>query len=207
MNTKIKPGAIWEEMFRVRVNYFQAQTENHIKTFGVRISGVPELDKDIQNREIVTEMTIDTMFEHWRIRGLTITVLKYEDTKRIYDIIHRHLSAWIDHLDSAINIDNEPIQDLIDLDAFAQVVYDKAVPIIMEQSVVDRLQEGMTAIQEINFFNILKRRVPTTRKLEDGRFVMSHQEYEPPSRRSEPIRTSFKERLMEQLNDSDDWRN
>lgn len=167
---KNDPKALWDNYYRVRHNYFHSLDKEHIKLYGTRISGINELDARIEHEIIDTEMNIDRMFELWR-KGVTISVVNYADTEEIYKHIRAHLISWADYISNGIHTSNAPVKDLIDLDRFAEVVYDKAVAVFTPEE----RQSGVASIflksQRINFFNVLRRNTVTdtsTLAIKDG---------------------------------------
>lgn len=147
---------LWDKYFKVRMLYLHSRNVDQVRRFGVRISGVEEIDRGLDKQEIVTEMNIDRMFEKWRT-GVTIRVVNYNDTLIIYRIIHAHLIAWAEYMASGINNGNVPIKDLIELDDFANVVYDKARSVFSQEEKQTALASNFLQVQTINFQNILKR--------------------------------------------------
>lgn len=162
---------LFERYYAVQYRHFDARTEDNIRRHGVRVSGVPSIDVNIERYEVISELTIDSMFELWR-RGVTVRVVNYSDTEEIYDIIHRHLLACAEYLQNSVNRSSVTlVKELVELDKFASVVYDKAKSIFTDKERAAVQAPGFSAIQEINFFNILNSdysRVETVRVV-DGK--------------------------------------
>jgi hypothetical protein len=146
---------LWERYFEVKYNYFKSRSINHIRKFGVRVSGVAEIDAQLENYEVVTQANINTMFEKWR-SGVSVRVLKYSDTAEIYRIIHHHLITWAEYLSTGVNIGDAPLKDLVELDRFAEIVYDKARAVFTENQRATAISKNFLDIQEFNFENILR---------------------------------------------------
>jgi hypothetical protein len=116
---------IWDYRFKVRIPQVFAYSEDHIKTFGTYSTLDKDIDKALMNQPFTTFMNIAEMVEKFK-EGATISVVNREDIKTIYEYISYHLTAWKDQLKSGLNIGDAPIEDLIDLDNFANTVYDCA---------------------------------------------------------------------------------
>lgn len=116
---------IFKELYLCRIPYIQMLTADEIKDFGVPHIGIAEFDYQQVNelREIM--IPISAMVEYWD-RGAQIRVVKLKDTERIYNRISDHLNAWKRHLDTSLNVQNAPFEDLRKLDEFANVVYEHA---------------------------------------------------------------------------------
>jgi hypothetical protein len=113
---------IFKKTWLCSVSSFEARTVEDIQHFGVPTSGDPLYDKAMQEERISTMMTIDQMAEYFK-RGITVGVVKYADTKLIYEAISNHLQAWKQKLEDGWHTRNAPIEDLILLDKLAMAVY------------------------------------------------------------------------------------
>ena len=127
---------IWEHLYMVRVPSLDATSVQFIKAHGTYITGNKEIDNAAANDWITTYMPIAKMVELYK-EGVTIAVVKYDDTKKIYEAIERHLTAWLQQLNHGLNIGNAPIEDLLEMDKFANTVYAHARHIITEEAVKD----------------------------------------------------------------------
>lgn len=117
---------MFDRYFKVRYKTISAMRPEEIERNGIRMSGFPELDNQLQHQMTNSQMTVDMMFEHWR-RGVTIRVVNYADTAEIYRIIQVHLDTWMTSIRESVNgCDEKFLIELIELDQFAGVVYGKA---------------------------------------------------------------------------------
>ena len=117
---------IWEVYFYVNAPTMSMYSETYIREMGIPMSGDKKLDAELERAYQQTYLTIDKMVELTR-RGYSIFV-KDADTKVIYDYIQHHLQRQIEKLQSSYNVDEELIDDLIELDRLAAVVYPFARP-------------------------------------------------------------------------------
>ena len=147
---------LWSRYFKVRMSYLHSRSVDQIRKFGIRISDNEEINRTLDNQEIVTQLNINAMFEKWRT-GVTINVMNYADTAIIYEIIHTHLVTCADYMANGINTGDLPLQDLIQLDEFASKIYDKALPLFSQQERLSALATNFRNAQTFNFANILKR--------------------------------------------------
>lgn len=116
---------IWGDLYKVRVPLVYTMSEDEIRSRGLPTSGDEKIDKVMHNSPSMTYMTIDKIFETYRM-GATISVVDYDDTKLIYEAIQSHLEAWLRFMQYGVHLHSVPFDDLLDLDSFASVVYDKA---------------------------------------------------------------------------------
>lgn len=200
---------LWDKYYMVKMPYLQSRPVEQIRRFGVRISENEMLDRQRETEMIVTQLNIDMMFEYWR-KGVTIRVINYNDTAEIYKIIHQHLIAWAEYLSGGINTGAAPLKDLIELDEFASIVYDKAVNIFSQEQRRSAIAENFTNVQAINFFNILQRE---TRREENhfqtiGEGVdVARIDSTGANKPKLPERNSLKDLFSEQVNAINGWRN
>lgn len=195
---------LWDKYFTVKMLYLHSRDVDRVRRFGMRVSGVEAVDRHLDKQEIVTQMSIDRMFEKHR-SGVTIRVMNYNDTAEIYRIIHHHLIAWAEYLATGVNTGSAPLKDLIELDAFASVVYDKAVSVFSQEVKATALASNFANVQAINFTNILKR------AREESETIMTANGVEVTRITKEtpdlPERSSLKEIFTNQMNAIGGWRN
>lgn len=117
---------IWEVYFYVSVPAVAMCSEAYIREVGLPMSGDKRRDAELEKAHQQTYITIDKMVEITR-RGYSIFV-KDQDTKVIYDYIQNHLQKQINKLQASYTVDETLIDDLIELDRLAAVVYPFAKP-------------------------------------------------------------------------------
>jgi hypothetical protein len=146
---------VWEYLYRVRVPYLQYRSIDDIKKFGVGLSGISEIDNDKTNEIIAVMIPISKMVECFS-NGVSVLIPNSTDIKDIYDAISDHINAWKKMLQNGINIGDAPIDDLIDMDKFANSVYSYAkyefTPDILNSIIANQLA-SVQKINVTNFFN------------------------------------------------------
>lgn len=145
---------IWDHLYRCRIPQLDSTSIDYMRAMGSYITGDPGIDREMSNQWITTMINIDTMVEYYR-QGVAIKVCNYSDTKHIYEAISEHLLAWRTRLTHGINIGDAPIEDLILMDEFANVVYDHAKYQFtrdMVDSMFAKELEGITKYNALNFF-------------------------------------------------------
>ena len=112
------------ERYACRIRLMDTRSVDHIRFFGTPTAGDPDYDREMRNEITQRHLTIAEMACYFR-DGVTVRVIKREDTKKIYERITDHLIAWRDAL-SLLNHPQAPIEDLLVLDEFAHKVYEHA---------------------------------------------------------------------------------
>jgi hypothetical protein len=118
---------LYKEIFVCRVRSFQTMSLDYVQTVGVHSSGDEEIDRGAAMTMVTIGIPISQMMAYFE-RGVTVAVVKTEDCKRIYEIVHNHLKAWSNIVTNSFNPGKVPVKDLIALDKFASVVYPMAQP-------------------------------------------------------------------------------
>jgi hypothetical protein len=118
---------IWKKKFLCRVPNIQTMSTDFIKMFGMPSTGDPFLDKETAHELISRMLTIAEMVTFFN-QGVTVEIVNYKDTKTIYEHITDHLVAWKKKLETGWHTRDAPIDDLLLMDKFANVVYRFAAP-------------------------------------------------------------------------------
>lgn len=146
---------IWDYYYKVKIPYQQSRSMQDIRAHGTNVCGIKEIDASASSEYYTTMITPAQMAEYFR-EGVPIRVCRYSDTEEIYEAISMHIHAWKNKLEKGINIGDAPIDDLILLDRFANVVYDKAkyqfTPEILD-SILGKGLSDTLRINVHNFFN------------------------------------------------------
>lgn len=145
---------LWEWYFKVRVPTLQNRSIAEMKLFGTHVSGVKEMDNDLQNQWTTTMATVAQMVELYQ-RGIAVKVILEKDTKQIYEFISDHINAWRQQLERGINIGNAPIDDLIAMDEFANLVYENAKYQFTRETADSFISRHLTSIHRFNGNNFL----------------------------------------------------
>lgn len=148
---------LWDYLYKVRVPYIQSRHMDDIRNHGVRISGIQEVDKDIVNQWFTTMLPVSTMVEYFK-EGVPIKICSSKDVKEIYDSISQHIHAWKTRLERGINIGDAPIDDLIALDKFANVIYEHAKYQFTQDTVDSIMIRHLTDVQKINVQNFFTKK-------------------------------------------------
>jgi hypothetical protein len=139
---------IFEKLFWCRIPFNQSRSVEHIKHFGTPMSGDPERDQQTANELVDRMITIERMVEYWK-GGVQVHVRNRADTKLIYEYISNHLQGWKNHLGHSLNVGDAPLQDLVDLDEFANVVYSHAKYQFTKEFVEDVLHRRLGSVLKV----------------------------------------------------------
>ena len=155
-STQPTANLIFDYLFMVRVPDLQTRSEQHIKMFGVHSTGDRAQDIVMANQLITVMISIAEMVEYHK-QGVNIRVVKRQDVLTIYDYITRHLQAWKDRLNQGLNIGDAPIDDLISLDQFANVVHESAKYQFTREIADSILAKHLASTITFNKHNIFKK--------------------------------------------------
>lgn len=149
---------LWEWYFKVRVPYLQSRSIEELRLTGTVLSGVKEIDNDIKNQWLTTMMPVAYMVELYQ-KNIPVKVVDSKDTKLIYDFISEHLHAWRHRLSQGINVGAAPINDLIAMDEFANLVYEHAKYQFTRDIVDSLFGQHLQSIHQFNIHNFFNPKV------------------------------------------------
>lgn len=116
---------IFDVLYLIRYKQIDYLTVEDIKIYGSLTTGNKDVDK-MQAEQWITTMLPISKIAELHNDGVRLKVVKYEDTKKMYEIITLHLNAWKDKMKYMIHENRAPIDDLIKLDKLAVAVYEHA---------------------------------------------------------------------------------
>ena len=190
--------ALWDYYYQVRVPYQLGRTKEDIQRFGTVVHGNPKLDRNIMNDWTNTEMPIAHMLEYYR-NGLPVYIRNEKDIEVIYRAISDHIHVWKERLRVGVNIGDAPIQDLIDLDRFANTIFEHAKYHFTDDEANSMLARHFGNIQRIshhNFFNRPKAEIMASENVQvaqDGTVTINGNDNLP---QRDSLGEFFKQRLM-----------
>lgn len=135
---------IWKKKFLCRVPNIQTMSVEYIQMFGMPACGDPHQDRETANELVSRMLTINEMIDFFN-QGVSVAVVNYKDTKEIYERITDHLNAWKQHLEHGWHTRDAPIDDLLTMDKFANVVYRYAAPQFTTATVESILARRMSS--------------------------------------------------------------
>lgn len=154
-NTEDTSVYIFDYFFPVRVKMLEYTSVDYLRANGRHMSGVAAIDRELDNQWLDYQMTISQMVEEYD-KGVSISIVKYSDTKIIYEYITNHLNAMANKIKGGVNIGDLPIDDLIKLDKFAAVIYEHAkgqYTIGKDDSEFSKYIASMNIFNTVNIFD------------------------------------------------------
>lgn len=116
---------LWFVRYPCRVPYIQLKTIEELEQDGLPTSGDIHHDHAMQWEPRLVSIPIVRMAVLWS-NGANVSLVNKADAPKIFEAISAHLHAWKDHIANSYNPNKPPYEDLLVLDQFANVVYDKA---------------------------------------------------------------------------------
>jgi hypothetical protein len=114
---------IFHREFQCKMSVIDGMTMADLEKFGMRSSGIQDLDHYTANEMVTRLLPIADMATFYQ-SGARILICNPVDTKEIYERISAHLSAWKTHIDNSPIIQGDPpLDDLLLLDEFAHSIY------------------------------------------------------------------------------------
>lgn len=118
---------LFYKLFQVRVNPTKIRSVEEIKQFGTPTTGNEDYDRELAKAEEIVMLSVAQMEDIYH-QGYPVKIVKYEDTKAIYEIIDKHLIAMRNLMNQSENFTNDPktLDELIRLDQFSQAMFTHA---------------------------------------------------------------------------------
>lgn len=108
---------------------------DYIRRFGVHVTGVEELDRDLANHMTTVKIPIIKIMAYYE-EGIVVQIPSREDMITMHKNIDLYLTEWTEYLRVAINHDDTEHKALISgLDNLSKLIYNKAAP----NEVIDNL--------------------------------------------------------------------
>ena len=118
---------IWDNLYEMRLAYMDTLAAETITRRGTLFTGNKQLDRFNAQEPVHVVINIDKMVEYFK-EGVTITFRNPgRDCREVYDLVNNYLLAWRVQLENGLNLGNVPVQDLMDLDRFAEKIYPLAL--------------------------------------------------------------------------------
>ncbi len=135
--------------YKCRFSYLQSRTVEDIKNTGVVVTGIREIDKDIDNQLITSYLTIEQMVNYFK-QGVSIRLVSQADVKTIYAAIDDYLESWKSQLTRGVNIGGAPFEYLIAMDRFANTIYEHAKYHFTEDAISSVMARHLSEIGGLN---------------------------------------------------------
>jgi hypothetical protein len=188
---------LFHELYRCRIPFVQMRSVEELRLYGIPSVGDPVLDKHMANELQTIDICIDKIYEYWK-GGADIRIANVSDTKLIYERISNHLNDWKHYISSRLNQGTAPIEDLIGLDRFANVIYEHAkfhmtddfLEFNFNKIFSDRHRSATSMVADIAA-GVFARQAPTP--------GLSHQQTEDEIHAQYPRRTSMAESFASRL--------
>ena len=176
---------IWGRLFMCKVPRIAHYSTKYLETYGLPTSGNRELDRDLIMQPDYVYITINDMIEHYN-RNTTISIVKQNDTKVVYELCQNYTFDWADRLHKGVLAQNTPFEDLIRIDEFAAAVYEHAGHLYGVQFARTFIPEGVlkNAIDLQKMFDSVDKRIKDRNKEKEDHYTVRNK-YSPPIKNKE----------------------
>lgn len=115
--------AIFKDLYNCEVHYIDTLEDDEIKKKQFKYSFEEKMKPSLMNRPTEVYIPISKMLDLW-LRNRYLHLKNISDTKKIHEAIQRHLNLWKNKIDSSFTrTPNAPYDDLINLDRFAEMIF------------------------------------------------------------------------------------
>lgn len=113
---------IFDRKYIVKIKTIDNLDPEYIREYGRPTTNNPEYDKMLMNELVHVAKTIAEMVVMFK-KGVVIRIQTPQECAEIYEVIHEYLQLWQARIQNSINVGVAPMEDLIDMDAFAAKIH------------------------------------------------------------------------------------
>lgn len=184
---------IFGKRYLCRFSDLLTRHPDDLRTFGVRLSGNEEIDKQQRNALVTSWTTIATMAHYLRM-GIPVRVVNYSDCRLIYESVTKHIKAWRDNYAFSLNQNVVPVEDLQALEDLSIKVFPAARGLMLQEGYVrdyfDKAIDKFNLVSEENLF--VRNDFNINNKIESN---INNE----PARKIEIIREDFSDYLLDKV--------
>lgn len=148
---------IFRRKFHCRVQERHTRSMDNLRFHGVVDSGDPVRNAQMSRERVDRMLTIVDMKKYYD-EGVTVGVVKVEDTKLIYEYISNHLNYWKGIITTSVAPPHpQLLTDLIALDKLAKVVYAHARHQFTTEFVESILARGISGVMRHDPSQLLRK--------------------------------------------------
>lgn len=190
-NTSVKE--IFGKHYLCRFSDILTRHPDDLRTFGIRMSGHPDIDKELQKAEVTSWTTIATMAHYLRL-GIPVKVVNHADCRAIYESVTKHIKAWRDNYSFSLNQNVVPVEDLQALEDLSIKVFPAAKGLIQKDGYVRDYFD-----KAIGKFNLVSEENLFVRDDFNKKHEIQSTVNKEPARKIEVIREDFSDYLLEKV--------
>ena len=186
---------IWDYYFAARVPQLESASLDYMRMYGTYTTMDRDIDQALSTQWLTTMMNINQMVDYFK-DGVQIRIVKEADVKTIYEYISAHLEAWRERLTRGINIGDAPIEDLIAMDEFANVVYIHAKHQFTRDMVDSLFANALGSTMGLNHTNFFRTGIKSPERVDIGGMGRITVDQEPEPQRDSSLADLLKNRLV-----------
>lgn len=113
---------IFHYPYYCRVRGIHLLSDVQLEVFGIVSTGSGRVDSTVAQEYVDCQLTMADMAELFS-EGVSIILTEPEKSVVMYEILREHLQDHLEHVNTAINVQKAPLEDLRKLDALAAEIY------------------------------------------------------------------------------------
>lgn len=117
---------VFDIVFECRVRNMDLISDEELRDYGSFSTGMEIMNNDNMTQLVAANLSITQMATHVS-KGYSLRFIHAQDVLKIYEFTQHHLQRWASNLHNvSLNGAKAPLDDLIILDTFCNVVYEQA---------------------------------------------------------------------------------
>lgn len=189
---------LWGRVWYCRVPRIARYGTAYLERYGLPTSGNQNVDRELMKQAAPCYITIAQMVEYYHEHTM-VSIIRRDDTKAIYEICQDYTFDWAKRIQSTVFNHNVPFEDLVQIDEFAEAVYQYAGHEYGEEFARTFIPEGVQReiIDLHKMFEAVDNRIKNRNKAKDDHYTV-HNQYSPVRRVDEkPAENQEEKKLPE----------
>ncbi|BDD79463.1 hypothetical protein [Burkholderia phage FLC8] len=116
---------LWGRVWLCKVPRIARFGTAYLERYGLHTSGNQNVDRELMKQQAPVYIPIAQMVEYYHEHTM-VSIVKRDDTKAIYEICQDYTFDWAKRIQSTVFNHNVPFEDLVQIDEFAEAVYQYA---------------------------------------------------------------------------------
>jgi len=189
---------IWGRVWLCKVPRIAHFGTAYLERYGLPTSGNQNVDRELMKQVSPCYITIAQMVEYYH-EHTTVHIVKRDDTKTIYEICQDYTFNWARRIQSTVFNHDVPFEDLVQIDEFAEAVYQYAGHEYGEEFARTFIPEGLQreAINLQKMFDAVDKRVRDRGKEKQDLYTVRNKYSPIPATDAKPVEQPEEKKLPE----------
>uniref|UniRef100_A0AAU7PF85 Uncharacterized protein n=1 Tax=Burkholderia phage vB_BgluM-SURPRISE13 TaxID=3159457 RepID=A0AAU7PF85_9VIRU len=189
---------IWGRVWYCKVPRIARYGTAYLERYGLPTSGNQNVDRELMKQLAPVYITIAQMVEYYHEHTM-VSIIKRDDTKAIYEICQDYTFDWARRIQNTVFNHNVPFEDLVQIDEFAEAVYQYAGHEYGEEFARTFIPEGVQReiVDLHKMFEAVDNRVKNRGKIKSDQYTVRNRYSPNPVVDAKPVTQQEEKKLPE----------